>query len=48
MFVNKILYFARGGSWLYYPQNARIADRDSFTPDYRRIDLGVRLVEEVN
>jgi len=36
----------RGGSWRFAPQNARVAGRSSFTPDYRYDILGVRLVEE--
>ncbi|MBL7791606.1 MAG: SUMF1/EgtB/PvdO family nonheme iron enzyme [Saprospiraceae bacterium] len=33
----------RGGSWLSYPALARCASRLSFTPDYRSLDLGIRL-----
>jgi formylglycine-generating enzyme required for sulfatase activity len=35
----------RGGSWDFDPQNARVADRDSFSPGYRDGNLGFRLVE---
>ena len=34
----------RGGSWLYYPQFARVANRIFNTPGYRDINLGVRLL----
>jgi sulfatase modifying factor 1 len=37
----------RGGSWYSDPQNARVADRSSDTPDDRNSDLGVRLLRTV-
>jgi formylglycine-generating enzyme len=34
----------RGGSWFFNAQYCRSAYRDHFTPDYRYLDLGFRLV----
>ena len=33
----------RGGSWSYYPSNARVANRSRDTPGSRNNDLGFRL-----
>ena len=41
----RIISVSRGGSWDFFPQYARVANRSSFSPGYRDDDLGVRLVE---
>jgi len=42
---NTTFRLCRGGGWSYGPQDARVADRDFSTPDFRDNVLGVRLVE---
>jgi uncharacterized protein (TIGR02996 family) len=40
---NNSKFTLRGGSWSYYPQRCRAADRDGSAPDYRYYDVGFRV-----
>jgi formylglycine-generating enzyme required for sulfatase activity len=38
----------RGGSWFYNPSDCRSANRNGLTPDFRIINLGLRVVVSVS
>jgi len=38
-------YILRSGSWDFLPMFCRIVNRNDFTPNYRIIDVGFRLIK---